>query len=265
MIHKIKFTSGFPLEHKHMVDRTFQFTDGLNVLFGKNGCLKTVTLETIKAYCGVRKGGWSAISDPSTHGASQPSHFPFAYRAFTPGNCDAVVRWDGSPTFFNDGNLKIDNTFFWDNEKLSDDGITSKKEQLELLAKKPSSGQYRVHKMNRIMQIIKTPPNLSVVPDAISDKNGAMNEVNYIAGLSHSGKPTILLDEPERALSLPRQRDLFGVLEKLAENYQVIIATHSPLVFEISSNIIDMEDGYMLQCMEIIKDFAKKIKIPKKK
>lgn len=225
---------------------------------------KSVCLNTLKAYCSIPTGGWSRIVEPNTMAASSPKHFPYAYRSFTPASCDAWVGWDGTPTFFNDGDIKVDPTFFWDKERQSADGITSEGEQFEALTTKPSSGQYRIQRINKVMQVIQTPPNLSSIPDYIFDKTGAINQVNYINSLPRNGKMTLLFDEPERALALPKQQELFSILLDLSKSFQVIIATHSPFVlFTKGANIIDVQEGYADECREIIRECSKSWRKPK--
>lgn len=267
MIKGLQFKSGFPLELPNIKNRIIEFTDGFNVLFGPNGSGKSVCLKTLKAYCGIPNdsGGWSRINDPMKMGTSNAKHFPYAYRVFSPNNSDAWVGWDGVPTFFNDGDIKVDSTFFFDKERQSVDGITTPAEQFEALATKPSSGQYRIQRINKVMQVIQTPPNLSIVPDYISNIEHALAEVNYINSLPRNGKITLLFDEPERALALPKQKELFDILRDMSKNFQIIIATHSPFVlFTKGANIIDVEDGYSDVCRDIVKESAKSYRTPRK-
>jgi|TARA_R110000787_G_scaffold336_8_gene1219 hypothetical protein len=268
MITGIQFKTGFATQLDNIGDRIFKFNDGFNVLFGTNGVGKSVILHTLKSYCGIPNdtGGWSRVSDPAVLGTSVPEHFPFSYRAYSPGNCDAWVGWDGVPSFFNDGDIKVDSTFFFDKERQTADGITTEAEQMEALATKPSSGQYRIQRINKVMELIKTPPDISVIPEHIANKQHAQAEVTYFESKERNGKPTLLFDEPERALALPKQKELFGILAELSKNYQVIIATHSPFVFGVkSANIIDVVDGYALTCKTIVKETAKAIRLPRKK
>lgn len=266
MISGIQYKTGFPLNLPSIGNKLFNFTDGYNICFSENGKGKSVILNTLKAYCGIPTGGWTRINDPFALGSSSPKHFPYCYRAFTPGNADAWVGWDGSPSFFNDGDIKVDPTFFWDKERQSADGITSEAEQFEALATKPSSGQYRIQRINKVMQIIQQPPNLKVIPDYITNKEHAKAEAAYFASLPHNGKMTLILDEPERALALPKQKELFDILEKLSDKYQIIIATHSIFtLFQKKANIIDLNPGYADQCRLLIKDCASKWRKPKAK
>jgi ABC-type lipoprotein export system ATPase subunit len=249
MINKIQFLQGFPLDLPQVGKRIFNFDENFNVLFGNNGTGKSVILKTIKAYCGIEKGGWTRLSDEIKLPATSPDHFPATYSVYTPNNCIANVDWDGKPTFYNEGDIKVDGLgWFFDNQQLSDDGITTGDEHLDTLATKPSSGQYRLKKLNKIFNILENPPKIS----------GSSNEAKYIKSLPRNGKITVLFDEPERALSLPKQMELFELLRDISDKYQVIVATHSPFIlFQEGVNIIDMEDEYSLKCIEIFKGCVK--------
>jgi energy-coupling factor transporter ATP-binding protein EcfA2 len=256
MIKSVQVKSGFMLQSSHILNRKFEFTDGLNVLFGENGVYKSSLLKTMAAYCGIEKAAWSQISNPANLAASVIEHFPTVYRKYAPGQTDAIVEWDGTPTFYNDSDSisKTDTTWFFSSNSQSSDGLTSESEQMDILASKPSSGQFRIHKINKIMQVIQQPPNLGIVPPNINDKKMAMLEVDYIKSLPRTGKMTLLLDEPEKALFLPRQDDLFNVLVQLSKHFQVIIVTHSPFILPFKeANIIDMIPGASKTCKDLIR------------
>jgi energy-coupling factor transporter ATP-binding protein EcfA2 len=260
MIKSFEFKTGFVMGYDHLKGREFKFNDKLNVLFGNVGSCKSTALKTMAAYCGIRTGGWSTISEPAQLAYDNIKHFPFCYRNLSPSNVDAIVDWDGTPSFFNDSEAlsKNDNTWFFSNAKQSADGITTEAEQMEILASKPSSGQYHIHKINKIMKVIQTPPNLLLVPPYINNKALASIEVEYIKSLPRNGKITLLLDEPEKALSIPKQIELFDVMVKLSEHFQIIMATHSPFILEYNkANLIDVTPGYVAQCRKLIKNIGK--------
>lgn len=263
MIKSFQFLTGFATAFPHLKDRKFVFTENLNILFGNVGSCKSTMLKTMAAYCGIQTGGWSTISDPPKLAYDTIEHFPLCYRNFSPGKCDAKVEWDGTPTFYNDSEAmgKNDNSWFFSNPTQSADGITTDSEQLDILASKPSSGQYRIHKINKIMKVIQNPPKLDFVPPSILDprmRELAKLEVQYIQTLSRDGKTTLLLDEPEKALSIPKQIELFDVLFKLSEHFQLIVATHSPFILEYKkANMIDVTPGYIADSRKLIKALSK--------
>lgn len=265
MLVYINYLSGYPLELECIGDKRYEFTPGINVLFGPNGCGKSTIIKTLKSYCGIQKGGWTAVSDPLVLGTyyigkmHEAKDFPHAYYTYSPGKSMADVGWDGMPTFFNDGDIKVSDTFFFQNVGQSDDGITSEAEQLDALALKPSSGQYRIQKINKIVNMLQSPPTFEHVeepPLRCQYPDVAKREANYWRSLGRrSKKYTILLDEPERSLSLPKQEKLLcELIPEQMKDYQIILATHSIFALTIKdANIIDMQEGYVDECKKLIK------------
>ena len=84
MINHIEFISGYPLNIDWIGHKRFNFTKGINILYGPNGCGKSTVLNTLKAYCGIEGGGWTFFSDPMQLASSK---FPFAYLGITPSRC----------------------------------------------------------------------------------------------------------------------------------------------------------------------------------
>lgn len=234
---------------------TFKFNPKLNVLFGKNGSGKSSILKMLKAYCGIplESGGWTRISSHLALGAGGKHHFPWVYREYSPGHCECDVGWDGTPTFFNEGDTKIDKwAWFTHHDISSEDGMTSEVDHMQNLIENPSSGQYRMKKLNKLFNLLGTPPNIR---EYVSGHPAQVGEVDYFRSLPSTGRVTLIMDEPERALSVPKQMELFRLLEKMSEKYQIIIATHSPFVlFESSPYVINLEEGYDKECIEIFKN-----------
>jgi predicted ATPase len=258
MVHKAKIIEGFASTLPALADKVFNFTDGLNVLFGSNGCGKSTLLKCIKAYCAIEHSGWSKIGNYLTLGAGASSHFPFVYRVYTPSKqCDSLVHWDGTPSFFHDRELNNDDiTWFYNSDILRREGLTTEAEQLERMASKPSSGQTRIQVLNKIFSIASEPPDFT---SSTPNKDNAYEqmEVSYINSLPKTGKVTLLLDEPEKSLSIPKQVELFNMLSEFQQTFQIIIATHSPFVlFQKNINIIDLETGYQDTCIKMIKQLA---------
>jgi predicted ATPase len=255
MVKSIKILNGFLTEMPNFYPGIqFDFEpDKVNVLFGSNGVGKSCILKMIKAYNGIERGGWSHISSELALGAQAQHHFPWVYRAYSPASSDCVVDWDGTASFYNDGDIKIDQwAWFSNKEILSEDGMTTEAEQFQYLMDKPSAGQYRMIKLNKLLNMAKNPPDLTKSP---SPHIAHISETNYIRSLPRNGKPTLILDEPERALSLPKQLELFNLLNDLTKEFQIIIATHSPFVlFQKDMKIFDIELGYSAKCLNIFKE-----------
>lgn len=260
MIKKAQVLKGFAAELPSLKNRMFQFTEGLNVLFGSNGCGKSTLMKCMKAYCCLQHGGWSSISDYNKLGAGGVGNFPFVYRAFTPtGECDTHVEWDGTATFYNDSDMRIDDmSWFFNKDILKQEGLTTEEEQMDYVAKRPSSGQTRIKKLNKIFNIAKNPPEFTKTTP--NNNRFEHMEVAYVNSLPRNGKVTILLDEPEKSLSIPKQIELFKFLKEFQNDLQIVISTHSPFIlFEDNINIIEMEDGYIQTCKDVIKECSIKL------
>ena len=261
MINRVLVKKGFASELLCLKDRIFQFNDGFNVLFGSNGCGKSTLMKCIKAYCAIEHAGWSKISDHMSLGAGDVKAFPFVYRAFTPTKeCDTIVEWDGSATFYNDSDLRIDDmSWFYNKDILKREGLTTEAEQMDYIAKRPSSGQTRMQKLNKIFNIAMNPPKFWETSPNPGNRYERM-EIQYINALPKNGKVTILLDEPEKSLSIPKQIELFRLLKSFQDKFHIIISTHSPFIlFEDGINIIEMEADYINTCKNTIKDCASKL------
>jgi hypothetical protein len=250
MIKSIEFTEGFTVDeiykdspHKH------EFTDGLNIYFGANGCGKSVALRFIKAYCSIPKAGWTQVVDPK---ALAPVPFPHCYCAMTPDKDKANVDWDGTPVFYNSGDIADNNAWFYQKTGgMSEDGLSNEKERFEEMFEKPSSGQYRISKMNKIFNALATPPNINEFDGMLGDVS---EQLEYLASLPRDGKITLLLDEPERSISLPKQKQLLEVILKFADKFQIIMACHSPFVLDLPRdkvNIIEIHKDYVSECDDL--------------
>jgi len=245
MINDIQFTKGYPLDISSISNKKFKFKKGVNILFGPNGCGKSTILNTLKAYCGIKDGGWTYFNDPMQLASNE---FPFAYLGLTPSRCMADVTWDGTPSFYNDGDIKVDSTFFFANSLSTNDGITSEAEQFDAMAEKPSSGQYRIGKVNKVLNMIRDIPQLAATesPTALGK-----NEFAYWASLGQKGPQTVLLDEPERALSIPLQKKLFSDALPKFNDIQIILATHSIFALGMKdAHFVEFEDNYISECRE---------------
>jgi hypothetical protein len=251
MIKSIEFTEGFTVEdiykdapHKH------EFTEGLNIYFGPNGAGKSVALRFMKAYCSIPNAGWTTYVDPK---ALAPLPFPHCYSAMTPDKDKAIVDWDGTPVFYNSGDIADNNAWFYQNSGgNSEDGLSTEAERFEEMFEKPSSGQYRLNKMNKLFQMLGNPPDLEPKDELMGGMFGDISDqIKYMESLPRDGRITVLLDEPERSISLPKQKKLLEVLLQFSDKFQIICACHSPFVLDLPRekvNLIEIQKDYVEEC-----------------
>ena len=244
MIKSIKFAEGFVLDLYKDAPKQFNFTEGMNILFSGNGAGKSVALKFLKAYCSIQTAGWTNVVDPKV---LAPDSFPHAYRAFTPNKDRVIVDWDGTPAFYNSGDIADSNAWFFQKGGQSEDGLTSEKERFDTMVEKPSSGQYRLKKINKMLNIIGNPPEIK--PNPLYGDVSA--QLEYLDSLPKGGKLTILLDEPERSLSLHKQKVLLDVLMDFSKKHQIIMACHSPFALSLPRdkvNYVEIEPNYISEC-----------------
>ena len=252
MIKSIKFAEGFTVNDIYKdCDKHHQYTEGLNIYFGPNGCGKSVALRFLKAYCSIPTEGWTRVVDPKQ---LAPDPYPHCYRAFTPDKDRVIVDWDGTPTFYNSGDIAEGNAWFFQNAGgVSEDGLSTEADRFEQMTEKPSSGQHRLYKINKIFNTIGSPPDINKYDPKLGD---VQRQLQYLNSLPHDGKITLLLDEPERSLSLPKQKKLLEVLLQFADKFQIIAACHSPFVLDLPRekiNLIEIQKDYVRECDELFK------------
>lgn len=250
MIKSIEFIEGFTVEDIYKDSKKkYEFTKGLNAFFGPNGSGKSVALKFMKAYCSIPKGGWTQVVDPK---ALAPDSFPHCYRAMTPEKDRAIVDWDGSPVFYNAGDISDNNAWFFQAAgENSDDGLSTEAERFDTMLEKPSSGQYRLKQINKILNLVKSPPSYKEYNPILGDVSA---QLEYLDSLPKDSGITLLLDEPERSLSLPKQKKLLEILLEFSKDYQIIMACHSPFILDLPReevNILEIEEGYVEECDEL--------------
>jgi len=241
------------------------FKPGLNILWGPNGSGKSTVLTLIARMLHCEQGGVSCVTSRSIENAFTV--------AGTSRNGDrtetlpvgVVPVHDGQPAMHFDpshavglecGGAAID----WD---FSNMGIANTMFQ-------GSSGQTVMMRINTILGAIIRPTEF---PKTIEWKHPlvepterptdkwrmkAWEVAQFLKGTIERGQPTVLLDEPDRSLSLKTQAGLWQNLAKrYAGNIQIIAASHSPLALKLpGANYIEIEPGYLAECERVMEMHA---------
>jgi len=246
MIHTVTVKEGFPVKLPAIGTKTFKFVKGLNVLFGPNGCGKTTLLNIAGAYSGT-EAGWSRFNEPSY---SNKSPYPETFSEKAPGAAKAKVEWDGSASFLMSPKTGDPRGSSIDD---SQDGLMDFGMVVSEMMAKVSSGQSRIIRINKLVDVLKQVPDLSKKPSNYENVNDtwqkAMDKfVKYVKTLPREGPPTVLLDEVDVSLSIPLQKVFWlESMVNLAKKFQVIVATHCPfaLVHRHADGFVEMERGYV--------------------
>lgn len=253
MIKKIKIKSGYPMKLEALKGKTFSFAEGLNILFGPNGCGKTTLLRLAGAYSAT-KAGWSHFVDPVISFDDKKPGYPEVMDTLAPGDARADVDWDGTASFF-----MSPETGDFPGASIDDapDGLMDAGDLMVEMMGRPSSGQSRLIRLNRFLEGIKKgplAPDLTKVPDKVNHVNDVWQRAirgfaDYVKELPRKGPPTVLLDEVDRSLSIPNQAVLWlDILPLVAKKYQVIAATHCPFALAHKEGFIEMNKGYVDEC-----------------
>ncbi len=260
MISSAKITSGYATKLPAVKDKTFEFTPGLNVLFGPNGCGKTTVLRVTAAYAGCQNRGWSTASIDELF--KKPPPYPARFRYGAPGKCDAKIAWDGVPAFLHTVEVAMTGRLSNDQDEFD--------EQVGSIISKASTGQSVINMLGRLQMYLKSIPDLTdakrtmsidgetVQIDHVNDtwKDKIISFVEYVKSLPvpEVRRVTVFIDEPDNALSIPNQCLLWSkALPSLAHVHQVIVASHSPFALLPGPNTIEMTPGYVNECMDAIK------------
>ena len=227
---------------------TFQEA-GLTILWGPNGSGKSTLLKILARLTHCEQGGSPKITQASVWELQMQG----ALGGKQEWRDGVEIIHDGEPVHFLDPSKEVglvggafDDDFF-------SDGLQS------LDARKTSSGQNVTGMLNRVLERAATAEKIESVfaRNTVNevwkghlDKMWEFLEPSTVRGEKVSPGPrTLLLDEPDRSLSIPRQRELWHILAK-QERFQIIVATHSVFALYRDARYIDVTPGYLAECRE---------------
>ena len=198
--------------------------------------------------------------EPMDFGFGKRPTFPEGYSLNAPGKCAAKVKRDGCPVFFFDASAvdQVQLGYFVESADRSPDGMMDMREQMLQKMSPRSSGQHRLVKLHKMMDMLAKPPDLSVNIHSHGNSTWAdlgQAQVDYHKSLGKESY-TVLMDEPDKALGIKNQIDLWrDFIPMLVEQkVQVIVATHSPFALDVeNANYIECTKGYLAECREAVK------------
>ena len=236
---------------------------GLIVLFGPNGCGKSTLLRGMAHGTSAERGGWSRPPEPSLGSSEKPVGQILE-------RWGAVVDWDGTASLYLDSSAS-DNTPH-DLETNSDGLAEGDGEIMDTNIRRiffpSSSGLWRVSRLNKALDSLRGGhiPDLSIAQWQERKFNALWMEAgkkfaDHAKSLKPTEIPALLLDEPERSLSIGNAIKLFhDVLLAVGGMVQVFVATHSPFVLDLAGDprvhIIDMQESYADECRSALRKIS---------
>jgi hypothetical protein len=245
VITSIRARSGFAADLPGL-RRTIALAPGLNVLFGPNGSGKTTLLRLAAAYCCCpEEGGWSGYVPPLVVGLNGDPTYPACCAAIAPRGCTAEVAWDGTPSYSYTVTSDTPLVASFDEKR-----IFTSMESMRLRGDGASEGQRKLAGLGKLQTLLRDPPDPTALPDDYHRHNDVWQRMmtgfrDYASSLPRTGPVTILIDEPDRSLSVPQTALLWGeVLPELARTHQVIVASHALHALGVGANVIETAPGY---------------------
>lgn len=227
---------------------TYEFKSGVNIIVGKNGCGKSTLMKLIQSYLMV---GYEEC-DRGSYNINVRRLYGFAEEI--PDGIDVYADYDK-------------NTFRVSHfgEKSEDDTLRSFRDfGTTYVQSHSSTGEGIKQSMYSLFQYI------------FSDKVNLKYDYGYFKKLKPDyadyidrhriddpdNEWTILMDEPDRNLSIDNINDLKGILSCHKPNTQIIAVIHNPLLLywlkrHIDVNIIEMSKGYMDEIEKFVKKYTK--------
>jgi energy-coupling factor transporter ATP-binding protein EcfA2 len=264
MINSIKIKDG--ALKKLLKNKIFEFTPGLNVIWGRNGVGKSLLLKTMANYCFVEQtggGGWSSYNYMLKF-----SSYDFNYKSKNKNLSDVYefdknskidIDWSGDPTFYMHHDDMIDDHCIMGYEMGGSNWINGLGKIIDTVHRKhekssPSSGQ-QIKGIGEMLLNIKA-PNLEDKVYLRSDY--AYDYISYIKERKNlfngESKPTLLLDEIDSQLDLFNQIWFHEeIIPQLLKKYQIILVSHSIFATKYE-NVIDLDGS-----LEIVKQKIKSL------
>jgi archaellum biogenesis ATPase FlaH len=234
MIKSIKISDNESIIGKWWGKKTIAFTEGVNVVYGPNGCGKSLLLQQLGYYTFVSDKGWSRGITPRTDHYSMCSSFwkldikEYIEKKNKLGKCE--LDWDGVATFKTDGALTDAGRIVAEIMCGCDNKQDLPFDKLKFMERNNlSNGQRSMLYVENILNLEVPDLSLPVDPDSYFKEYGKILS-DYVSTLPRDGKPTLLIDEIDNFMDFDNLFWFWNeAIPKLVEKYQIIIVTHSPM------------------------------------
>lgn len=232
--------------------KKLEFKPGLNVLFGPNGCGKSTVLQILARTMCATQGGISAVTEAAVHDNVDMLAGIGRAKTGMRSNIGLKVAHDGQPAVFCDPRARIG--LLGTGGAFDDDFFEEGLNEISTMGKR-SHGQASLSRASVALAVLEGKAQFpSEVVRRVNRKQvnstwcQALDvlEADMVATVSR-GQGSVLLDEPEANFSLVWQSRLWKRLadKAVANNFQVIVATHSPFALAIAhAHYIDFVPGF---------------------
>jgi len=260
MIHKFQILKGHRglFTNKLYKGREFHFSDGLNIITGRNGSGKTVLLnfmalmtgntdnsvsphfiEPIRASKGLFEKGYYTIPELIQKKIEDLDYPPLK------------IEWDGAiVNKVNNSNFDKGNRF----DKLMKGSVAqqmyNKSGELGgVISQFLSTNSAGEKLIGNILSLMNLPRDYHGRLDkrSVNDAWLKCDELFYEwhSSFENKGKPTILIDEFDKHLDLDNQQAYFEFLKEMAKTWQIIVVSHSIFAFKQKNvNYINLNPKY---------------------
>lgn len=243
--------------------KRIEFPPGITLLFGPNGSGKSTIIATLAKTMCAWQGGVSKLTE-----ASMREFFRLDIDV-APGRDSAKILDGAVPEHDGRGVLYLDPTKapgMGAHHGIDDDfGFAQIQDHFNTRA---SAGQITVSRMNDVFAALQDPSSIPKPDlDFVKHRRGTLSDMwlpvmerlaevaRGDGGKRKAGIPTLLLDEPDRSLSIPWAANMwFNIAERHdPKTVQIIAATHCPFALDLPNvNYIETEPGYLDQCRRVM-------------
>lgn len=258
---KLHFTNR--LYHNKKKDVTYEFTDGINIITGRNGSGKSVLLKLIRTSLGIdRDTSYPTMPTPfDAHqmGSDVWNTMPYiiSNRLKKKDYPSIELDWDGAiahhliPEFFSGSNLfgRLDNPM-----QVLKNELFSLGESMQLIMSKDSQGESSIRLLIKLNDLHTNYERRLTNRDANDMWVGASNVFHdWLESFpAEKGKPTLLIDELDNHLDLDNQKIYWDYIGFLTKKWQVIVVSHSLFAFHVkNANYINLNPAYFNKVKKI--------------
>jgi predicted ATP-dependent endonuclease of OLD family len=238
-------------------DVTFEFTDGINIITGRNASGKSVLLKIIKTLCCINDATYPTMPDPidlsnfmTDEWLTIPDYISeeLEKKDFP----KSFLSWDGSmvhyltPEYFDSRNMweKLDSP-------IPNKEIFSMGDVLNKMMSKNSQGESIIQLLVRLYELhTEYDEPLTNVNDTWLTASDTFQ--NWLNSFPKDGKPTLLIDELDLNLDLDNQKFYWDYIKNLTKKWQVIVISHSYFAFKQTDvNHIPLSKQYFNQVRKL--------------